>query len=97
MSFRSKKLLQSARDQSCVLCGRNDGTTVAAHVRSVQLGSGTGIKAPDCLTAWLCHECHDGVDGRRGNMSRDDRERVMLFAFARTVVRWFEQGIVVVK
>jgi hypothetical protein len=97
MSYRNKKLLNAARDQACQLCGRNDGTTVAAHVRSVQLGSGTSIKAPDCLTAWLCHECHDGVDGRRGNLNKEERERIWFVAFAKTVVQWFEQGIVEVR
>lgn len=50
MSFRSKKLLDSARDQPCVLCG-SKGTTVAAHANSVALGKGVGIKAPDYYTA----------------------------------------------
>lgn len=97
MSFRSKKLLRAARDQDCKLCGKNNGTTVAAHIRSVTLGSGTGIKAPDCLTAWLCQECHDNIDGRNNMLYKDEREKGWQLAFARTVVALFEQGIVVVK
>lgn len=47
MSFRSKKLLDSAEDQACQCCGSDrKGTIVACHIRSVALGSGTGIKGP---------------------------------------------------
>lgn len=96
MAYRSKKLLAFAKGQSCLNCGAV-GTTVASHVRSVALGSGTGIKAPDCLTAHLCQVCHDMVDGRRGTLSREQQMNIWLFAFARTVLRWFDQGIVEVK
>lgn len=96
MSFRSPKLLQSAKDQPCVLChaGR---TTVSSHLRSVEFGSGTGIKCPDYFTAWLCQSCHDLVDGRKGNLPASERREMWLRAYLRTVQQWFEQGIVVVK
>jgi hypothetical protein len=53
MSYRSQKLLKAARDQACAICG-SVGTTVAAHSNLVEHGKGIGIKAPDCLIAWLC-------------------------------------------
>ena len=96
MSYRSPKLLRAAKDQPCMICGLI-GTTVACHIRSVALGSGTGIKAPDCLTAWLCQSHHDFIDGRRSTGAREERDALWHLAFARTVVQWFEQGIVVVK
>lgn len=97
MSFRSPKLLKAANGQACTICGRNDMTTVAAHCRSVALGSGTGIKVPDCLTAWLCHGCHDRVDGRIPGWTAEQRSAWWNMAFAKTIIQLFEQGIVVVK
>lgn len=96
MSFRSKKLLRSAEGQSCVLCG-DVGTTVSCHVRSVSLGSGTGIKAPDYYTAHLCQHHHNLVDGRVGKLSRDEQMEMWTSAYLKTVARWFDQGFVVVK
>ena len=34
--IRSKKLLDAARDQSCVNCGVRDGTVVAAHYTDLE-------------------------------------------------------------
>ncbi len=96
MSFRSPKLLKAAKDQPCVLCGAR-GTTVACHLRSVEFGSGTGIKCPDCLTAWLCQPCHDWIDNRSGKATYEERGAAWERAFKRTVVQWFEQGIVEVR
>ena len=95
MSFRSPKLLKAARDQACVLCGRT-GTTVAAHCNMTEHGKGIGIKAPDCLVAFLCMDCHREIDsGYR--FTRDEKREMWYRAFARTVVQWFEQNIVIVK
>jgi len=96
MSFRNKKLLNAARDQPCVLCNSR-GSTVACHVRSVALGSGTGIKAPDCLCAWLCQKHHDLMDARNPGWTVDQRTAWWNLAFAKTIVQLFEQGIVIVK
>lgn len=96
MSYRNKRLLASAKGQPCVLCHAS-GTTVAAHLRSVEFGSGTGIKCPDYFTAWLCQGCHDIIDGRRGNIPQFERKEMWLRAYLRTVQQWFEQGIVEVK
>jgi hypothetical protein len=96
MSFRSPKLLKAAKDQPCVLC-HTSGWTVSAHCRSVEFGSGTGIKCPDYFTAWLCHSCHDVMDGRRSKLMHHERQDMWMRAYMRTVQQWFEQGIVVVK
>lgn len=96
MSFRSPKLLKAARDQACVLCG-SVGTTVPAHANSVALGKGTGIKAPDYYIAFLCQQHHDLYDGRQGRLTMEEKEELWLRAYVRTVARWFELGIVIVK
>lgn len=96
MTFRSKALLQSARDQPCTLCSTTE-STVACHLRSVAFGSGTGIKCPDYYTAWLCQSCHSLVDGRAGSLSREQKQDMWVLAYLRTVAQWFEQGVVVVK
>jgi hypothetical protein len=97
MSYRNKKLLRAAKDQPCVLCG-SVGTTIAAHANSVALGKGTGIKAPDYYTAWLCQYHHDMADGRiRLDSHWAGRREMWDWAYLKTVARWFELGIVVVK
>lgn len=95
MHFRSKKLLRSAEGQACVICG-SVGTTVAAHANFVEYGKGKGIKCPDSLVAWLCAGCHFQLDS--GNvMTKSEKWEMWHRAFARTVVKLFEQGIVEVK
>lgn len=96
MSYRNKKLLRSAEGQACVLCG-SLGTTVSCHVRSVELGSGTGIKAPDFYVAHLCELHHAQVDGRSGKLSRSEQMEMWTRAYLRTVARWFDQGVVIVR
>jgi len=47
MMTRSRKYLNAAEGQSCVNCGVNDGTVMAAHyqgMRSHAYGKGRGIK-----------------------------------------------------
>lgn len=62
MNWRSKKLTQSAKHESCVACGANDGTIVWAHSNSQKHGKGMGIKAHDLFGAYLCHRCHKLYD-----------------------------------
>ena len=96
MSFRNTKLLRAAQGQPCAECGSR-GTTVAAHVNSVALGKGTGIKAPDYYAAYLCAHCHDIYDGRAGQLTRKEKEELWTRAYLRTVALWFTEGIVIVK
>jgi Protein of unknown function (DUF1364) len=96
MTFRSPKLLKSAEGQPCMICG-SVGTTIAAHANSVALGKGTGIKAPDFYTAWMCQVCHDLYDGRIGKLTKAEKEEMWMTAYLRTVRWWFQQQIVIVK
>ena len=60
--YRNRKLLDLARDQRCVMCHAEDGTVVAAHSNREEHGKGMGIKAHDCMSAWLCAMCHNHYD-----------------------------------
>ena len=62
MNYRNKKLTASAKHESCVACGANDGTIVWAHSNSQKHGKGMGIKAHDVFGAYLCHKCHARYD-----------------------------------
>ena len=61
------------------VCNGNPATTVLAHIRMAGI-TGTGLKAPDLLGAWLCSSCHDLTDGRT-HLSGDGAERVRLSFF----------------
>lgn len=76
--FRCKKILQMAKGENCTHCGKNDGTTVAAHMNGTRSGRGIGTKANDYLVAYLCSECHYNYDNTRSDfylMSATKQER----------------------
>ena len=62
MNYRNKKLTQSAKNESCVSCGTDDGTIVWAHSNRQKHGKGMGIKAHDLFGAYLCSRCHKDYD-----------------------------------
>ena len=96
MSFRSSKLLRLAKDRPCVLCSRT-GDTISAHANSTALGKGKGIKAPDCCIAWVCQKHHRQIDGtERLDPAYSSPMEMFLWAHAKTVLLWFEEGIVTV-
>jgi hypothetical protein len=98
MTYRSKTLIRSAEGRSCALpeCG-SVGTTIAAHVNSVALGKGRGVKAPDYFTVHFCQYHHDLYDGRTGKLTKAEKDDLWNRAYVRTVARWFEDGIVITK
>lgn len=88
----SKKLRDSARDQTCTLrlqgCGYDDGTVVLAHLPCGQ--KGMGMKGPDVIACFACDNCHSIIDGRkRGEYETAD----LLRALAETQVHWIERGL----
>ncbi len=93
MTYRNKRLLQAAEGRDCVLCGSN-GTTVAAHSNALEHGRGFAHRAPDYFIAYVCHSCHDEIDGRKGGLSKQEKRDRWLTAFVRTVAVMFEEGIV---
>lgn len=62
MTYRNKKLLEITRQLPCQLCGKQDGTVVAAHSNQQRDGKGTGIKSADYRIAALCYGCHMEID-----------------------------------
>lgn len=88
--YRNKKLLALAKDAPyCMRCRNpNDGTVVPAHANMGIMGKGMGIKAAD-IPAFLCHHCHDVIDGRERvqGMTRDMRDGQWAIAAALTM-RW---------
>lgn len=96
VAFRSRKLLDAAAGQPCVLCGRY-GSTVPAHLPGAFYGmpAGTGQKTHDWLAAHLCNEpqadgspsCHELMDSEW----RMD-PHVRLTALCKTLERLFDEG-----
>lgn len=96
MTHRDRKLLDLARDMPCVMCGAQDGTTVAAHSNLSEHGKGWSIKADDCMTAWLCYRCHTELD--QGNkMDREQKRDFTLTAICKTVQELWRRGLIGVK
>ena len=62
--YQNRSLLHCAKGEPCVLCGKNDGTTVPAHLPGSIYGmaAGTGQRTHDWLVAHLCHDCHQRMD-----------------------------------
>lgn len=94
--FRSEKLTQSVRHFDCQHCGKY-GHTVPAHANWQQYGKGAGLKAHDCFVAALCTTCHDYVDGRIGKATEQEKQEMWSNAWRKTVLLWFESGVVSVK
>jgi hypothetical protein len=91
---RLQKLKDAARNYPCAHCNRSDGTIVPAHCNELALGRGIGFKTQDFLIAYLCHECHDNHEGRRGNLTREERRALWCRAYTVTVAWWFKDGLV---
>jgi hypothetical protein len=91
---RTQKLLDAARYYPCAHCNRQDGTIVAAHCNELALGRGFAHKSKHWMVAYLCHECHDHHEGRRGNLSREERRVLWCRAHSVTVNWWFRDGLV---
>lgn len=94
LKIRSKKLRDSARDQSCTLrlpgiCNGDWQTTVLAHVNFG--GHGMATKESDLSACYACSSCHDAVD-RRTPWLRDDS--VIFAAVMRTQHNMVESGLI---
>jgi hypothetical protein len=62
MNWRSKKLTQSAKHESCVSCGAPE--CCWCHSNEYLHGKGRGLKADDLFGFYGCMKCHDWYDGR---------------------------------
>ena len=90
---RSKAYRDAAKDQSCTICGRNDGTTVFCHLNESWAGKGKGIKADDIAGFDGCAECHRNYDSVKQIIADFEIMRAMY----RTLKNRIERGIVTVK
>lgn len=96
MTYRSRKLLDSARDcPRCMGCGKhNEGDVVMAHANWHEYGKGGALKAHDWAVAALCTmQCHAYVDSGKG--SKEERKDFWLRAHIKTMAWLFESGKVV--
>jgi len=93
MTYRNKKLLELCRGLPCQLCGREDGTVVAAHSNQLRDGKGKGLKASDYRVASLCYTCHMELDQGK---YLDKQQRVERWedAHRKTIGLLFENGII---
>jgi uncharacterized Fe-S cluster-containing radical SAM superfamily protein len=94
-------LRELARGQSCVRCGKDDGTIVLCHytgVRRGAFGGGLGIKCHDAVGAELCGVCHHWMDtGSRDKDRKWETSEEFLFLVGLTWIRRIEQGVVEIK
>ena len=93
MTYRNKKLLELARELPCQLCGKEDGTIVAAHSNQQKDGKGTGIKSSDYRIASLCYGCHMELDQGR-SLTKSMRVELWEQAHRSTIGELFERGII---
>ena len=94
LPWRSPSWLKGAEGESCVRCGAQDGTVVAAHYSGSyahEFGKGRGVKAADHLVADLCSRCHTALDNYEGG--NDDARAVEFFrCIFRTQMRRLNGG-----
>jgi hypothetical protein len=88
--YRNKDLLEIVRQSPCQVCGRQDGTVVAAHSNQLRDGKGRGLKAHDYRIAAMCFSCHSNLD--QGNtMSKEERVEMWDEAHRKTIGWLFEK------
>ena len=92
-----KKLLDAAKDQSCVNCGVRDGTVVAAHYTGLRanLRARAGHKPHDLCVADLCHKCHYQFDvGGGGATFREKNRQVRAVLVQHNQDAAVDQGVI---
>lgn len=91
--YRNRKLLDLLRESPCQVCGKSDGTVVAAHSNQLRDGKGRGLKAHDYRTASLCFTCHAELDQGK-SMSRQERIEMWEEAHRKTIGWLFENDLI---
>lgn len=87
MIYRSDKWLAAVRAiPACVLCGR--AGVQAAHRNE---GKGLAVKADDCASAAICHDCHREID-QGPHLTREERRSRMDRAIVLTVIALARNG-----
>ena len=98
MNYRNKRILALAAEcPSCRWCGiQNVGQVVACHPNSIRYGKGMAVKAHD-LVCYACNECHDILDGRAGDLTREQRDAMFLQSFYWTMLWLAQEGHLEIK
>lgn len=95
VNYRNPKLLKLAAEAPCCMnpgCGvPNEGNIVACHSSKQRHGRGMGIKAHD-ITAYLCFDCHNKLDGRVYGWDALQKEQVWAEALYQTMLWLFQSG-----
>jgi hypothetical protein len=94
--YRNRKLLDILRESPCQICGRSDGTIVAAHSNQLRDGKGRGLKASDYRVAALCYGCHAEID-QGTKLSKTERVEAWEEAHRKTIGWLFESGHLDIK
>jgi hypothetical protein len=94
--YRSRKLLDAARELPCQHCGVSDGTVVAAHSNQLRDGKGRGLKAHDYRIASLCFTCHAELD-QGSKMSKQERVEMWEEAHRKTIGLFFDNGVIALQ
>lgn len=95
--YENKKILQSAKGESCSLrfegCKNDKETVVWCH--SPFEHSGMAQKSDDFIGCYGCHHCHDILDGRKFHQNYNDVARFWHFhqAMKRSLRKLFDKGI----
>jgi hypothetical protein len=99
--IRSRKLLDSAKGQTCTLefvgvCNHDPETTVSCHIHDETFGM--AMKADDTATVHGCSSCHVFMDqgGWIGKVSQTVMLRHILRAIFRTMRNRIERGLIVI-
>ena len=85
-------LRKLAKDEPCIKCGVDNGTTVLAHYNGMYnhwFGNGMGTKSHDLAGMWLCSRCHTDYDQRK--WPQETREETALLLCLRTAVKVYEK------
>lgn len=101
MSEKIQKIRDAARDQTCIVpgCGCTVGVVTAHYsgVRRGSFGGGMGAKVHDLVSAHLCQAHHFEADtGNRNKDARWENSETFEFYCLLTIIRLYEQGILVV-
>lgn len=93
---KNQKLRDSAKHAPhCFGCWKpnpNGDLLCLAHSNRQQDGKGRGIKATDESGAILCQRCHDLVDGRMWNWTREEMQAYHHKAHLKTLDWWRKEG-----
>lgn len=99
MSYRSRKVLDLAYTQPCLLnlpgCEGGDSGEPAHSNQSIH-GKGGAQKAHDCFHVPACRSCHRELDQGR-TMDRETKFAVWNRAYGLYLPRLFEQNLLRVK